>query len=607
MKLLANNYLRLEATGIVVNGESSTLTPDRMTSNILKEVTQFSDRIDIDFNEAKTVNYFAIKTSSSRIAISGGSTTDRNEYFQEIDGLEANVLIAAKLTSAQTYRYWRIRDVEELEPVPSGTYYTSNTDQNISSPNGTIDVDGERAYLTTTDRDLTDPGIYNGSTPANLIPVDQSGGFTIKRLHVYFNNNTWWQSPNNPTVGATSSFSRGTTTSDAGNITITNDRSAGDTSMTWGTFANLGTHGVADGLKTFQFVAGGGSFEYYYHESAWTTAFQGESCYNVPIVIAQSGSVYKTSIAPANLVVTRDGDVGPAGGGVETPYINNTPFWAAGSETILTFGQTSAEDMWETFITATPLDKSSWVGIGSGVTALSQLAFRWTESGVAATDFLNSSFNGLLRFYMPTTDPRDNLGGYFDYYYHEAAWRYAFEGLTSFDAIIALDGSVFKATEGQAQSELTAYDMVVRGDGAVGFAGGGSAIPTGTNSTKAAKINYAYLGKALNLPYIAPRQVPQINTTDLFQFSAAGTVYPTAGVKYKTLELDYPLPSYDQFKALDDYLETTDRVNANIILQFEDKTDQFPPFFGVIQSPGYLSRRDRFTYWPFTLSFREVK
>ena len=53
----------------------------------------------------------------------------------------------------------------------------------------------------------------------------------------------------------------------------------------------------------------GGYIDFYYHRDAFYNAFYGNSS---NCVIAQNGSVYKTSISPANLVVRWDGELGPA-------------------------------------------------------------------------------------------------------------------------------------------------------------------------------------------------------------------------------------------------------------------------------------------------------
>ncbi len=56
----------------------------------------------------------------------------------------------------------------------------------------------------------------------------------------------------------------------------------------------------------------GGYLDYYYHDTYWTTAFNGNS---TAVVFSKNGSVYKGSISSDNLVVRYDGVQGYAGGG----------------------------------------------------------------------------------------------------------------------------------------------------------------------------------------------------------------------------------------------------------------------------------------------------
>ena len=79
----------------------------------------------------------------------------------------------------------------------------------------------------------------------------------------------------------------------------------------WGNFSTS----ITDGLNSNSLPKGGtnnlgGSFEYYYDNTAWVFAFNGNTS---NIVIAQNGSVYKGSISNANLVIRWDGMTGPAG------------------------------------------------------------------------------------------------------------------------------------------------------------------------------------------------------------------------------------------------------------------------------------------------------
>jgi len=100
---------------------------------------------------------------------------------------------------------------------------------------------------------------------------------------------------------------------------------------------------MADGLKTFTLPKSadddilGGSFLYYFHAAAWTYAFQNNTS---KIVVDLYGNVFKDSIADDNLVVTINGNTGPAGAADPDVYnvkdltVENTRNWLAGSATL---------------------------------------------------------------------------------------------------------------------------------------------------------------------------------------------------------------------------------------------------------------------------------
>jgi len=58
----------------------------------------------------------------------------------------------------------------------------------------------------------------------------------------------------------------------------------------------------------------GGYIDFYFHRDAFYNAFYGNTS---ACIIARNGSVYKTSISPANLVVRWDGEIGPKGASPE--------------------------------------------------------------------------------------------------------------------------------------------------------------------------------------------------------------------------------------------------------------------------------------------------
>lgn len=153
--------------------------------------------------------------------------------------------------------------------LPLGIDYTiSGTDQNLNSPDDSID------------------------TPVNLLPIKASS------FHTNLNIGTFnWQS-----TGAIGSIVKWDATgngSQYGGISFTN-------STGWLEFASSSF----DGPQTFLLPGAGGSFNYYYDNVAWSTAFDDNS----NVIIAQNGNVYKGSITADNLVVSYTGVIGKAGG-----------------------------------------------------------------------------------------------------------------------------------------------------------------------------------------------------------------------------------------------------------------------------------------------------
>jgi len=289
---------------------------------------------------------------------------------------------------------------------------------------------------------------------------------------------------------------------------------------------------------------------------------------------------------------------------VSTPYVNGTdgdldnPSDDYSSAS--TFIPMSSDDsgsrlqigsyIWETGYTA---------GINSMVAGFSgssygSVTYRNSEPIV---NFAASSFDGLQTVTLPKNASGDTLGGSFPAAYTEASFRYAFEN-TSNTLIYDQEGNAYKNAFGLSNLVLT-RDLKTG--------------PAGSDTPEVDfefYMNYIFLGKAIDLPRISPNQVTTKTRNDIIDFSTAGTYEATAGIRYQTFSSTFPTPEYEQFKELDDYLESFDRVNANILFIWPDNeelAERFPPIFGVIGDDAYLQRRNQFRYYPFTFSFREVK
>jgi len=94
-------------------------------------------------------------------------------------------------------------------------------------------------------------------------------------------------------------------------------------------------------------------------------------------------------------------------------------------------------------------------------------------AAVAWSSFLDgTTYNGMQSITLSKSVDNDKLGGSFNFYYHESAWRYAFETTTN-HVYIAQNGSVYEGNNVGDNDYL-----VVRWDGVVGNAGilGGNSV-----------------------------------------------------------------------------------------------------------------------------------
>lgn len=245
----------------------------------------------------------------------------------------------------------------------------------------------------------------------------------------------------------------------------------------WAEFASSSFNGIhtINFSKSTDYDEAGGYVEYYYHESAWKVAFNGNMS---AAIIAQSGSVYKDSIAPENLVVAWDGTIGPAGSSLEIDYTtsgtdrNLTSPEAIYSTNNFRFGSTTEGDAgdielliglnsWQ--IQASPLGGiSTWDQNFNSTYGIIKFSAA-NLSGSPWATFADTANNGLKVFNLPKSANNDNLGGYFEYYYHKAAYENAFIGNNQ-AVVVAQSGSVYKGS-------ISDQNLVVAWDGTIGPAG----------------------------------------------------------------------------------------------------------------------------------------
>lgn len=176
------------------------------------------------------------------------------------------------------------------------TNYSTGTDENLSSPDDNYDTIANFVPCSALDDDL-------------LINIGESAGPSVIPYQ-WINLNV--------TPGSTAVFLGQGAGNNYGEVKL---RAGGQPWTNFALSANDGMQQI-DLPKTGDTTTDGGYVQYYYVNSAWTTAFSGNSS---NIIIALNGSIYKGSIAADNLVNNEAGLIGLAGGGTYTPA---TSFYA---------------------------------------------------------------------------------------------------------------------------------------------------------------------------------------------------------------------------------------------------------------------------------------
>lgn len=260
-----------------VNNEKSAFPLENMLSNVLIEKTFMDSYIDIDFGSdisIDTIGFIGdfnplIYASSSPIYSSSDYLTTLSEILTFIN---------------QTYRYWTIAN-QILYFIQN--YTSTGSDADLDQPNDD----------------------YN--TASNFVPMTAFYMSTYHTFNVSLAGSGFeymWTVLSSGSVAGTSIAFTGSTAGDSyGYVYFSSSGSSN-----WNVFASS----TDNGLKTMTFPKNangdtvGGFIKYYYHSDAWYYAFNGN---NAIVIIAQNGSVYKSSLSPSNLVVRWDGQVGPAG------------------------------------------------------------------------------------------------------------------------------------------------------------------------------------------------------------------------------------------------------------------------------------------------------
>jgi hypothetical protein len=228
----------------------------------------FTDIV-IDLGAATAIDTLGIISPNNTLTIQANSadswaTPPFYIYMDKINSTDVSLELIS-----QTYRYWRIIETGSVNFID----YATGTDVNLTSPDG------------------------NYNTPSNLcFMVDDIGDCGIS-----VGNNQWGSS----SLGATS-FSSFASSGTYGQVKF-----YPFSGTTWTSFQGSGSDGEVI-FNLPQLANGdslGGYFKFYFSSANVTAAFtgNGEDC-----IIAQNGSMYKTSISPSNLVTRWDGVAGPA-------------------------------------------------------------------------------------------------------------------------------------------------------------------------------------------------------------------------------------------------------------------------------------------------------
>jgi len=163
---------------------------------------------------------------------------------------------------------------------------------------GSAIIKSSQGYSSGNDGELISPN-NNYNTSSIFVPVNANSNFVF-----YFGENRWQTDAD---AGSYISAS-GVGASQSG---VYGDLRLSPDGNNWDSFASS----VYNGLysvpmpRYYHEDKEGGYWNYYYDKSYWSTAFGGGSD---SILIAQNGSVYRSSINPENLVNTWDGKIGSA-------------------------------------------------------------------------------------------------------------------------------------------------------------------------------------------------------------------------------------------------------------------------------------------------------
>ena len=213
-----------------------------------------------------------------------GNKLDKHHYSNDLTVEEKIPVTSSGVSLSQDYVEDAKVEISAKRPLQYDTMngsapvsaYTSSTQQNMTSPNGSYDQND------------------------CFIPLTHSSAYP----HFNLRAGTGVWGPVDGTVGSDKTLGGGGTSGFFGVVMYPYSN--------WNAFADSEYNGIQ--RIWFPKLAGndkqGGFVEFYYHRDAFYHAFYGNSA---TVVFAQNGSVYKESVSDENLVVRWDGFPGKAG------------------------------------------------------------------------------------------------------------------------------------------------------------------------------------------------------------------------------------------------------------------------------------------------------
>jgi hypothetical protein len=269
MKILINDLATVDNSTIA--SENSGFPLANLYSDGLVEKTLITSTIDVDLASALLIDTIGTVDQNLTLRISAGGVVGSQTFSFDTDP----TLVTEINFISQTYQYWRVEILGALVD---------------ESP---IEYEDNEIFIKATGAFAQAANFFPMTSDINTIISSGSGAGSLGNAYQV----------SGVGEGVTLSFYNPDQTP---KLNIVDDQGG-----LWDTFST-----EANGLKRIVFPSLanndglGGFAELYYHQIAYTHAFNGNASACIP---ASNGSVYKDTLIDANLVVRWDGMTGPAG------------------------------------------------------------------------------------------------------------------------------------------------------------------------------------------------------------------------------------------------------------------------------------------------------